>query len=63
MLYIDLPISTFIPLDVDNFGTVWYFIVFQLFVIENNSKKLCLFIGVKRINTSGYTRSNREIRN
>jgi hypothetical protein len=40
MLYIDLPISSFIPLDVDNFGTVWYFIVFQLFVIEENPQKL-----------------------
>ena len=61
MLYIDLPISTFIPLDVDNFGTVW-FLLFSNFLSLKKKKKKSLFIGVKRIKT-GYTRSNGEIRN
>ena len=40
MLYIDLPISTFIPLDVDNFGTVWFLLFFNSLLLRKETKKL-----------------------
>ena len=39
--------STFIPLDVDNFGDSFY-----LFLFVTGKKKSKLFLGVKRIKTS-----------
>ena len=44
---IDLPISTFIPLDVDNFGKVWFLLFFNFLSLKKTHKKnlyVCLYV-------------------